>query len=81
MWHYVYILNCDNGDLYTGYTTDPDRRLRLHNLGVASKFTRSRLPVKIVHKEKFRSKSKALKREIEIKNLKRSEKLKLCGLA
>ncbi len=75
--HYVYILRCANGELYTGYTIDPERRLRLHNLGRASKFTRARLPVEMVHVEKYRSKSTALKREIGIKRLSRKKKLEL----
>jgi putative endonuclease len=79
-YHYVYVLNCANGELYTGYTTDPDRRLRLHNLGIASKFTRSRLPVTMVHLEKFPTRSMALKREIQIKKMKKREKLRLCAI-
>ena len=75
--HYVYILRCSNGDLYTGYTVDPERRLRLHNEGRASKFTRSRLPVKIVHLERYYSRSHALKREFAIKRMPRSQKLGL----
>ncbi len=75
--HYVYILRCGNGELYTGYTVDPERRLRLHNLGRASKFTRARLPVEMVHLERFRSKSRALKREIGIKRMSRKKKIEL----
>jgi putative endonuclease len=79
--HYVYVLSCANGELYTGYTVDPDKRIRLHNLGAASKFTRSRLPVVLIHLEEFQNKSKALKREIQIKKMRRAEKLRLCGVA
>jgi putative endonuclease len=78
--HYVYVLSCANGELYTGYTIDPNRRLRLHNLGIASKFTRARLPVRLVHLEKFQTKSQALKREIQIKAMKRKDKLRLCSI-
>jgi len=56
---------------------DPDKRVRLHNLGLASKFTRSRLPVKLVLLESYDSRSEALKREIAIKMLKHSEKTQL----
>lgn len=76
-YQYVYVLRCANGDLYTGYTVDPKRRVQLHNLGRASKYTRSRLPVEMVHLERYRSKSKALKREVEIKRMKREQKVKL----
>jgi putative endonuclease len=73
----VYMLRCRGGDLYTGYALEPEKRTRLHNRGVASKFTRARLPVKLVHVERFASKSEALRREIAIKKLSRQEKLKL----
>ena len=76
--HFVYILKCADGTLYTGYTTKPAKRLRMHKLGMASKFTRSRLPVKLVHLEGSITKSAALRRELEIKSLSRSEKLRLC---
>ena len=79
-YHYVYVLNCAKGELYTGYTVDPKKRIKLHNLGIASKFTRSRLPVSMIHLEKFRTKSRALKREIQIKKMKRRDKQRLCGL-
>lgn len=75
--HYVYILRCSTGDLYTGYTVDLKRRVELHNGGKASKFTRSRIPVRLVHSEKYSTKSEALKREISIKKMKRKEKLRL----
>ena len=76
--HFVYILKCADGTLYTGYTTNPARRVRMHKLGLASKFTRSRLPVRLVHLERCITKSAALKRELEIKSLSRGEKLRLC---
>ncbi|MHB1907930.1 MAG: GIY-YIG nuclease family protein [Nitrososphaerales archaeon] len=77
--HYVYMLKCRDGSIYTGYTVDPEERLRLHNLGKASKFTRSRRPVLLVHLEKFNSKSKALKREFQVKKMKRADKVRLCS--
>jgi putative endonuclease len=73
----VYIVRCCNGDLYTGYTIDPVRRLEQHNQGKASKFTRSRLPVELVYLERFGTRSEALRREISIKQLSRKEKLKI----
>jgi putative endonuclease len=74
----VYILKCSDGSLYTGWTDNMERRLRLHNEGKASKYTRSRLPVELVYSEAADSKSEALKREAAIKRLPRGEKLALC---
>lgn len=74
---YVYILECKDKTLYTGWTIDIDRRLKVHNKGKASKYTRARLPVKLVYLEKYDDKIEAQKREWEIKQLKRQEKLKL----
>lgn len=75
--HYIYIARCADKTLYTGYTIDLKNRENTHNAKKGAKYTRSRLPVKIVYFEVFRSKSKALRREIELKALKRSEKLVL----
>lgn len=74
---YVYILQCNDNSLYTGWTIDIDKRLENHNLGKASKYTRSRLPVKLVYFETFQNKIDAQKREYEIKQLSRKEKLEL----
>ncbi len=71
---WVYILRCRDGTLYTGATTDPDRRLAQHNAGTASKYTRSRRPVTIVYRERAQSQGGALSREIAIKKLPRSAK-------
>lgn len=78
--HYVYIVRCAGGELYTGYTVNPKRRLTQHNEGKGAKFTRSRLPVALVHVEEFGSKSKALRREFSIKRLSRQEKLRLIAV-
>lgn len=75
--HYVYILRCSDGSLYTGYTVDLEKRLITHNKGKASKYTRGRLPVELVYYEKFTNQSEALKREYAIKQLERAEKLKM----
>lgn len=75
--HYVYILECKDNTLYTGYTTDPTRRLKEHNKGVGAKYTRVRLPVKLVYSQKLETRGNALSREYEIKKLKRENKLKL----
>jgi putative endonuclease len=75
--HYVYILECADGTLYTGYTTNPGRRVREHNAGSGSRYTRSRRPVKLAYVEELASRSKALKREIRIKKLGKKSKLLL----
>lgn len=78
--HYVYILRCKDGSLYTGYTTDLSRRVWEHNYSSKSaKYTRSRRPVVLVYSESYSSKSEALRREYAIKQLSRADKLKLIG--
>jgi putative endonuclease len=74
---YVYILRCNDKTYYTGYTTDLTRRIDQHNQGIASRYTRGRRPVELVYSEELSTKSLALKREIEIKKLKRPQKEKL----
>lgn len=73
----VYILKCKDKSLYTGITNDIQKRLADHRAGRGSKYVRSRLPVVIVYEENIRTKSKALRREMEIKRLTRQQKLKL----
>jgi len=75
--HYVYILQCADDTYYTGYTTDPKRRLREHNAGEGAKYTRGRTPVDLVYLERHDSQSAAMSREYEIKQLRRSEKTRL----
>ena len=74
----VYILRCSDGSLYTGCTNDLARRLREHRAGRASRYTRSRLPVALAYAEKAGEKGRALRREAEIKRLRRKSKLLLC---
>ena len=71
---FVYLLRCEDESLYTGITLDLTRRLKQHNAGTASRYTRSRRPVVLVYEEKQASRSLALKREIAIKRLSRREK-------
>lgn len=73
----VYILRCGDGSLYTGISTDVQRRLAEHRSGKGAKYTRSRGPLELVYQEQCPDKSTALKRELEIKALSRTEKLKL----
>ena len=75
--NYVYILECADGTLYTGWTTDVQKRVRTHNAGKGAKYTRPRRPVKLVYTENFESKSDALRREYQIKQLSRAQKLLL----
>jgi len=75
--HYTYIVECSDGTFYTGYTTDVERRVQEHNQGIGSKYTRSRLPVTLLYYEEYSSRSKAMKREYEIKDLSREEKEKI----
>lgn len=71
------MLRCSDRTLYTGYTTDVERRLLEHEQGRAAKYTRGRTPVELVHVETFPTMSKALSREAEIKGKTREEKLAL----
>lgn len=74
---YVYILKCNDNTLYTGWTTDLKKRVKCHNSGKGAKYTRCRLPVKLVYFEELNDKPSALKREYEIKKLSRNKKLLL----
>jgi putative endonuclease len=76
--HFLYIVACSDGSLYTGYTTDPARRVAEHNSGRGARYTRSRRPVKLAFLEERRSRAEALRREIQIKRMSRKEKLLLC---
>ena len=76
-YHYVYMLRCADNTLYSGYTTDPKKREETHNLGKGAKYTRVRLPVKMVYLEKFDDKSEALKREYALKQLSKAKKEEL----
>ncbi len=77
MNHFIYILECSDSSYYTGYTNQLDKRIKTHNLGKGAKYTRSRLPVKLVYTEKYETKSEALKREYAIKKLSRKQKIEL----
>ena len=77
MDHVVYVLECGDGSLYTGYTTDLERRLSEHERGDGAKYTRGRTPLEVVHIERYESRSAAMSREYEIKQLSREEKEQL----
>jgi predicted GIY-YIG superfamily endonuclease len=75
--YYIYILKCSDGSLYIGWSHDVDKRLALHNAGRGAKYTRSRLPVKLVYSQVCSSKQDAMRQEREIKKLSRAQKLSL----
>lgn len=76
--YYIYILECADNTLYTGYTNDLENRLKAHNEGKGAKYTKSRLPVKLVYSETFDDKKEAMSREWFIKHrLTREEKIEL----
>jgi putative endonuclease len=72
--HFVYIVRCADGTLYTGYARDPEARARAHNSGRGAKYTAGRRPVQLVYREAFRSARKALAREYAVKQLTRAQK-------
>ena len=75
---FIYILKCADNTLYTGSTNDLEKRVKVHNEGkTAAKYTRARRPVKMVYSEEFKTKSKALKREWEIKKMEREKKIEI----
>nr|WP_245710052.1 GIY-YIG nuclease family protein [Halopenitus malekzadehii] len=75
--HHVYVLECADGTLYTGYTTDVDRRVAEHDSGKGAKYTRGRTPVELRYVESFGTRSAAMSREYAIKQLSRAEKDRL----
>lgn len=78
MKYFVYMLECSDGTLYTGWTTDIEKRVVAHNTSkTGAKYTSARRPVKLVYSEECLSRSAAMKREIEIKKLSREEKFRL----
>ena len=74
MPHFVYIVRCKDGSLYTGYAKDPQARLERHNRGKGAKYTSGRRPVVLVFTQKFRSLGRALRREHELKQWTRAKK-------
>ena len=74
---YCYIVECADGTYYTGWTTDPERRIATHNKGRGAKYTKMRLPVKLVYVEEQPDRKMAMKRELTIKRMKRLGKEKL----
>ncbi len=75
--HFVYILQCKDGSLYTGYTTDIVRRVQMHTAGKGAKYTRGRGPFQLKLSESYPTKERAMQREYEIKQMSREEKIAL----
>ncbi len=76
---YLYILRCGDGTLYTGITTDVDKRLETHRSGKGAKYTRGRGPLELLYREVCGTHADALRREMDVKKLTRTEKLVLAG--
>jgi putative endonuclease len=77
--HFVYIVRCADGTLYTGYARDPRAREEAHNSGRGAKYTSGRRPVRLVYQEGFESVGEALAREYALKQLTRAQKDALVG--
>ena len=71
---YMYVVECRDGSYYTGYTTDVKKRIAVHNSGKGAKYTRARLPVKLIFAEGFDSKKEAMSAEALLKRKKRPQK-------
>ena len=76
---YLYILRCGDGSLYTGITTDVEKRVEIHRAGKGAKYTRGRKPLELVYRETCGSHSNALKRELAVKKLTRDQKEQMIG--
>jgi putative endonuclease len=74
---FVYLLRCADGTLYCGWSTDPERRVRQHQAGTASRYTRTRRPVELVYSREFASRSEAMREEARIKRMPTADKHRL----
>jgi putative endonuclease len=74
---YCYIVECADGTYYTGWAIDPQKRVAMHNRGRGARYTRTRVPVKLVYVEELPDRTSAMKREIAIKKLNRTRKSRL----
>ena len=77
MTNYTYVVRCADGTFYTGWTTCLERRLAAHNRGTGAKYTRTRRPVTLYYYETWATKTEAMRREWEIKQLTRKQKEEL----
>jgi len=76
---FVYIVACSDGSLYTGWATNVEARVKVHNAGRGSVYCKQRRPVRLVYQEEVATRAEAQKRELAIKRMRRSTKLKLIG--
>lgn len=72
--HFFYVLLCGDGSFYAGYTNDLDKRVKVHNEGKGGKYTRARLPVSLLHSEKYPTKREAMQMEYYFKTFSRKKK-------
>jgi putative endonuclease len=77
---FVYIVECSDGSFYTGWTTNPDRRLREHNAGRGARYTRARRPLELAYLETQPDRASAMRRERALKNLSHAQKRALADL-
>lgn len=75
--NYTYIVKCNDGSLYTGWTNNLEKRIECHNEGKGAKYTKTRRPITLVYYETFQTKEEAMSREYAIKQMSRKDKLKL----
>ena len=80
MSYFAYLLECGDGSLYAGYTVDFEKIIKSHNAGKGAKYTRSRLPVRLVYSEEYETEHEARSREWHLKRLSRAEKRALAGM-
>ena len=76
---FVYIVACSDGSFYTGWATNVEARVKVHNAGRGSVYCKQRRPVRLVYQEEVATRAEAQKRELAIKRMRRSTKLKLIG--
>ena len=79
--NYTYIVECADGSLYCGWTNNLEKRNADHNAGKGAKYTKTRLPVKLVYYEEFDTKEEAMSREWHIKQLRREKKMELIDMS
>lgn len=77
---FCYIVECADGTFYTGWSTQPERRVRQHNAGRGARYTRQHAPVRLVYVEELENRSAAMRREIALKKLSHAQKRKLVDL-
>lgn len=77
MPYYVYVIRCEDGSFYTGYSEDVENRFEQHIKGKGARYTKMHMPLKVVYVEEFNSRGEAMRRELEIKSLSHDQKMQL----